>query len=150
MEETEINWGYNCLTQGVHHGRPEPIWNLPLFQAVLMFDTGGLQKLVLARIHNDAMQYVENNDDGDRITTPEWADKVAALADKKFLPAFTSKVDELQKYYDSPSWYRDINDAIDRFKEGKLNPNYKPLHPHDSINMLCRILGVDSSMEASK
>src|SRR3954464_6788954 len=59
-EESKINWGYNCLTAGIHHGRPEPLWNLPLFQASMMFGTDGLKHLVVARIFTDAMQFVEH------------------------------------------------------------------------------------------
>jgi hypothetical protein len=42
-EESKINWGYNCLTAGIHHGRPEPLWNLPLLQAFMMFGVDGLK-----------------------------------------------------------------------------------------------------------
>src|SRR4051794_40690475 len=79
-----INWGYNCLTQGVHHGRPEALWNIPLGYAVQIFPADALQELVISRIYNDAMQYVEQANDGDTITTPEWADKVKAFAEQYY------------------------------------------------------------------
>lgn len=143
----EIKWGHNCLTVGVHHGRPEVLWNLPLFQAVVMFGTEELQQLVTARIHQDAMQFVEHGE-GFRMP-PEWADRTAALAEEQFAEKLMLKMSELQEYYDTPRWRSDVKEVIERFKKGKLNPHYKPLHGHDSLNLLCRILGTLSSIEAS-
>src|SRR4051812_32731468 len=57
--EEPINWGFNCLTQGVHHGRPEALWNIPLnYAATKLFDKDTLKEIVISRIYNDAMQYV--------------------------------------------------------------------------------------------
>lgn len=143
-----VNWGYNCLTQGVHHGRPEPIWNIPLLQALAMFDTRDLKTLVVARIHTDALIFVHRGE-GTR-PTEEWAQRVADLAAEKFDDVFAAKLKELEAYYDSPEWYRDIREAIERVKDNRLNTRYLPLHSHDSINMLCRIIGVSCSIEASR
>ena len=150
LVHTEINWGYNCLTVGIHHGRPEAIWNLPLLQTVNMFTPVQFQNLVTDRIYNDAMQFVEHADTDHNITTPEWADKVTEIAAPRILPIYQKKIGEITKYYRSPEFRRDLDDAIERNKVGKLNPGYKPLHGHDSINMLCRIIGVNASIEASK
>src|SRR3954465_6165533 len=68
-----INWGYNCLTSGVHHGRPEAIWNIPLlYAATEVFRRDILRELVISRIYNDAMQMVEHGDTDHSITTSEW------------------------------------------------------------------------------
>jgi hypothetical protein len=148
-EPATINWGYNCLTQGVHHGRPEPIWNLPLFQALMMFDNAGLKKLVVARIHNDALQFVHHSDTN---VSEAWAQKVANLAEERFDDTLTAKLGELETYYDSPECYANIRAAIDLYEQGKGGQTlvYQPLHSHDSINMLCRILGTSCSIEASR
>src|SRR4051794_24692578 len=48
----EINWGYNCLTAGIHHGRPEALWNLPLYYAAtVLFDKDTLKEIVISRIY---------------------------------------------------------------------------------------------------
>jgi hypothetical protein len=145
--EKPVEWGYNCLTQGIHHGRPEPIWNIPLLQALAMFDTRDLKQLVVARIHTDALIFVHR---GENPPTEEWAQRVADLAAEKFDDVFAAKLKELEAYYDSPEWYRDIREAIERVKDNRLNTRYLPLHSHDSINMLCRIIGVSCSIAASK
>jgi hypothetical protein len=151
----KINWGYNCLTTGVHHGRPETLWNIPLLHALRIFSGEVFFDLVVARIYNDAMQYVEHSPFTQKETdqsvqfTQEWADRVRDLSAKKFTNTLKTKVGEISKYYDSPSWERESQEAVRWIHENKLNSNYKPLHGHDSINMFCRIIGVSSSREAS-
>ena len=150
---TEIDWGYNCLTQGVHHGRPEAVWNLPLMFAVKIYSATNLSDLVIARIYNDALQYVENpiGITGNEVRwTHEWADRVKRIAGQRYPHVLQSKVGELRKYYDSAAWELDTQELIRWVQKNKLNPGYQPLHPHDSINLLCRILGTSSSIEASK
>lgn len=142
---TEINWGFNCLTAGVHHGRPEALWNLPLFQAAYMFGKEELQELVLSRIFNDAMQIVEHNDEFDQ----EWAEKVRTHAETLYLNKLKTKIGEISNYYSSPEWKHDQQRVVQRVKENKLGRGYEPRHPHDSINMLCRILGLSSSIAVS-
>lgn len=148
MSTTEdIEWGYNCLTQGVHHGRPEKIWNLPLLYATEIYSKEELQQLVISRIFNDAMQYVEHGE-GDQ--TKGWANRIKELATERYLRTLQVKVGEIDIYYTSLQFQQDAQDAIERVQNNKLNPGYAPLHPHDSINMLCRILGTGCSIEASK
>lgn len=147
MHTTEINWGFNCLTKGVHHGRPEALWNLPLSQALMMYELEGLKEIVVARIFNDAMQMIEH---GDEPRMPEtWGKVVAELAEEDFTITFATKLDEIVKYYSGPMWKRDAEGVIERIKLNKLNPRYSPLHSHDTVNMLCRILGVSCSLKAS-
>jgi hypothetical protein len=146
---TEINWGYNCLTSGVHHGRPEAIWNIPLvYAATKVFQRDVLQELVISRIYNDAMQMVEHGDS--EIATPEWANLVKKYAETMYLHALQTKVGEAVRYYESPGWKLEQQESARRVAENKLNPGYEPLHPHDTINMLCRILGSRASRKASE
>jgi hypothetical protein len=153
---TEINWGYNCLTQSIHHGRPEAIWNLPMGYAKLIYGPDVLKDLVVARIYNDAMQYVVASpfvQKGTGATTSfkkEWADQVKEYAENWFPRTLRQKLVELDQYYTSSGWKNDIQDVVERVEANKLNPGYQPLHGHDSINMLCRIIGVSCSIEASK
>jgi hypothetical protein len=35
-------------------------------------------------------------------------------------------------------------------KENKLNPFYEPLHTHDSLNLLCRIVGMSARYKAGQ
>ena len=149
LPEPPVNWGFNCLTQGVHHGRPEQLWNIPLFQALMMFDIENLKTLVVARIHTDALIFVHRGE-GETKVTEEWAKRVADLAAERFDDTFAAKMKELEAYYDSPGWYTDIRGAIERVENNRLNPHYQPLHGHDSINMLCRIIGVSCSIAASR
>lgn len=143
----EIDWRQNCLTSDVHDGRPEAIWNIPLvYAATVMFSRDELTLLVLTRIHKDALQITLHNEE----YTTEWANRVRAHAEEKFINTLTQKVGEITKYYKSPGWESDQQDAVRRFTEDKLNPGFAPLHPHDTINMLCRIIGVSSSIKASK
>lgn len=144
----DINWGHNCLTAGVHHGRPEAIWNLPLGYAYQIYGDVVLREMVVARIYNDAMQVVENHFEAD--FTKEWAERVKELAEEMYAGTFDDKFKELSLYYMSNSWTREIQEAAGRIKRDKLNPGYAPLHPHDSINMLCRILGTSASIRASQ
>lgn len=146
---TEIEWGYNCLTSGIHHGRPEAIWNITLMQTTLIFTHEQIQELVVDRIYNDAMQFVENGKSQHNITTPEWAEKVKELAEPMVLDVYQRKIGELSEYYRSPEFKRTLDEAIERNKEDKLNAHFAPLHSHDSINMLCRIVGTSCSREAA-
>ena len=148
MSTTEINWRHNCLTVGPHDGRWEAIWTMPLLHAARIFRADPLKELVIARIYNDAMQMVEYGDEPRMPKT--WADQTKEYAENWFLHIFQNKIGELVKYYASPHWERDVEDAVEQVKADKLNPGYAPLHPHDSINMLCRIIGSQASREASK
>lgn len=143
----QINWRQNCLTNGPHDGRPEAIWQIPIrYAAMSVFDREDLKVLVLSRIYNDAMQMVANNDTIDE----EWADLVVAIAKKRYDTQLQAKVGELTNYYNSENFKRDISDAVARVQVDKLNPYFVPLHTHDTINMLCRILGVSSSLMATR
>jgi len=149
-DKPKIIWRWNCLTQGPYDGHPDAIWNIPLLQAVNMFTCGEIEQLVVARIYNDAMQFVEHGVEP-RPPKQEWAEKTRDLAQEKFFgDILQTKIREITEYYHAPRWRRDVQDVIERVKTDKLNPGYKPLHGHDSINMLCRIIGVGSSIEASK
>lgn len=150
-DSTEINWGYNCLTAGIHHGRPEALWNLPLFQAAYMFPKEELQAIVINRIFNDAMQFVENGvgqDYGPQFDKA-WAEKVRDLATESYMRTLKMKIGEISKYYQSPGFTADVENVVDLIKENRLNVFYEPLHGHDTINMLCRILGTSASRAAS-
>lgn len=146
--EPEIEWGYNCLTQGVHHGRPEKLWNLPLIQAIHMFSGDQLKELVVYRIYTDALIYVHRG--VEPRPSEEWAEKVKRFAEESYPNVFQHKIGEISEYYRSSECTRDQMEVIERVKDNKLNPHYEPLHPHDSINMLCRIIGVSASIKASK
>lgn len=148
MTNQEINWGFNCLTTGVHHGRPEEIWNIPLGYAVQIYARSVLEEMVVSRIYNDAMQMVEHG--LEPRPTKDWADRVKELARERFEMTLDDRVRALSEYYDSRSWAHDTQDAADRIQRNKLNPNYAPLHSHDSINQLCRMVGVGSSIAAAK
>lgn len=141
-----INWGYNCLTSGPHHGRPEAIWNIPLLYATQIFSRIELALLVLTRIHKDALQITLHNEE----YTTEWANRVRAHAEEMYDRTMQHKVGELSKYYDSPGFKSDIEQAVKLVTEDKLNPGYAPLHSHDTINMLCRIIGSSASRTASQ
>src|SRR3954464_15169718 len=104
-EESKINWGYNCLTAGIHHGRPEPLWNLPLLQAFMMFGVDGLKHLVVARIYTDAMQFIDTPESS---VSQEWATKTRDLAEENFNALLDSKIAELIAYYESSSWHIEI------------------------------------------
>lgn len=149
----KINWGYNCLTGDVHHGRQEAIWRMPLLQAKVMFGES-LKPLVLERIRQDAEQYVENSPFVQKVSgathvfTQAWADRLVEIAEEKFDDLFAAKVDEITEYYDSASWRRDMENMVEWYKEYKLNANYQPLHSHDTVNMLCRILACSSERDA--
>ena len=153
----QIEWGYNCLTQGIHHGRPEAIWNLPLLQSAHMFTVDQLQQLVVDRIYNDAMQFVNQDQEfieqGARESvsySKEWADKIKEIAGELFPTRYQRTLGEAVNYYRSPEFKRDLDQVIGRNQENNLNPGYTPLYIHDSINMLCRMIGVKASIKASK
>lgn len=141
----QIDWRQNCLTAGVHDGRPEAIWKIPLGYAVLIYNREMLRDLVIARIYRDAMQIVEHNDKFDQA----WALRVQSHAQEKYDHTMRQKVADISRYYASPMFENDSDGAVRRFAEGKLNPFYAPLHDHDTINMLCRIVGVSASRAAS-
>jgi hypothetical protein len=143
----EINWGYNCLTGGIHHGRPEAIWNLSLIQTTYMFTPRQFQVLAVDRIYSDALQLVDH---GGGSFTKLWADNIKDQASPLILNVYRKKIGEITKYYRSLQFKQDFDEAIRLNQMGKLNPNYQPLHSHDSINMLCRIVGVSCATEASK
>lgn len=144
----EINWGHNCLTSGVHHGRPGALWRLPLLQAVQIFGADELREMVIARIYNDAMKYVIHCREMN--FSQQWADKVKKHAEEMYHRTLQHKVGEIANYYRSPEWKSDQKNVVEWIKENKLNPNYAPLHPHDSITLLCRIIGTSCSMKATK
>ena len=146
MSVTEINWGYNCLTAGIHHGRPETIWNLPLNYAIGLFSKDQLALLVLTRIYRDALQITLHNEQ----FTTEWANRVRAEAEKRYDTTLQHKIGEISTYYKSPNFKADLDHAVELVEQDKLNPGFKPLHPHDSINLLCRIIGTSASIQASK
>lgn len=156
MTENQIEWGYNCLTAGIHHGRPEEIWNIPLlYAATVVFQADVLKEMVISRIYNDAMQYVKNPDPDPNITekyilTQAWADRVKAIAEENYDHTLTQKVGEIDKYYKSAAWRAIQRESAARVTRDTLNPSYAPLHPHDTINLLCRIIGVSASMRASE
>jgi len=146
--EPEINWGYNCLTTGVHHGRPEALWNMPLLQMTYIFNPDEIKELIVYRIYTDALIYVHRG--SDPRPTEQWAERIKEIAEERYLNVLQLKIGEITKYYESPAWHRDVHGVIERIKNNRLNPRYQPLHSHDSINMLCRIVGVSASIEASK
>lgn len=156
----EINWGYNCLTSGIHHGRPEQIWNLPLLYAVQIYSAEQLKRLVVARIYNDAMAYVTssplpkpdaNPESTEQVTfTQTWAEQIKQHAEDWFPSTLQHTVGEIAQYYKSNNRQTDVDQVVERVEMNKLNPGYAPLHGHDSINLLCRILGTRCAREASK
>jgi hypothetical protein len=147
LPEKPINWGYNCLTQGIHHGRPEALWTMPLMEAVRYFPGAALQELVISRIYHDALLYVNH---GSPRRPHEWAEKIEEHAEKIFRNRLQQKVGELDKYYKSENFRKDITDAAGWYTDNKLNPGYVPMHSHDSINMLCRIIGTSASIKTTE
>lgn len=152
----KIEWGYNCLTESVHHGRPEKIWNLPLLYAVQIYSAEQLKRLVVARIYNDAMQYVDNSPFTQKGTgksfsfANEWAEQIKQYAEDWLPSTLQHTVGEIAQYYKSNNRQTDVDQVVERVEMNKLNPGYAPLHGHDSINLLCRILGTCCAREASK
>lgn len=144
-DDQEINWGYNCLTNGIHHGRPEAIWNIPLNYAISIYSAQTLKSLVIARVYTDALQIVGYND----AYNDAWATRVRENAEQIYDHTLTHKVGELSNYYKSPQFARDAEDAVRRVIDDKLNPFYAPLHGHDSVNMLCRIVGSGASQRTT-
>ena len=154
---TEIDWTQNCLTKGIHNGREGSIWNIPLNYAVIIFRRTYLRDLVIERIYSDAMQYVEHalatqKETGAEVYpfNKEWAQKVRERAEELYDNQLQVKVGEISNYYKTPGWELEQQEAVRRVKEGTLNTHYKPLHDHDTINLLCRIIGVSSSIHASQ
>lgn len=154
-EENEIDWTQNCLTAGIHNGREGAIWSMPLGYAVSIFEADTLRELVIERIYSDAMQYVKNYSSIQEETgasmrfVPEWADEVKHYAELMYQDTLDKKIEELKKYYKEHRFQRDLIQAVERVKEDKLNVFYEPLHTHDTINLLCRIIGVSASRQAS-
>lgn len=154
------NWSFNCLTGDVHHGRPEKLWNLPLIYAVEIFEMEDLRAIVVARIYNDAMQYVEcspftqRGTDKTVVYTQEWADRVKTASEELYSELIETKVKELGAYYGSSHRQSDIQNpdygVVALVKQNKLNPHYEPLHSHDSINLFCRILAHSAMYKADK
>lgn len=144
--KTNLEQGFNCLTQGVHHGRPEAIWNLPLGYATQIYGQSALEEIVVARIYNDAIELVTLSpftpSEGESFSfTQEWADRMRIQARADFSRLLDRKVAELGEYYTSSVWHNDVRRVQEGIRADKLNPHYAPLHGHDTINMLCRILG---------
>lgn len=157
METTEINWRQNCLTGGVHDGRPDAIWNVPLlYAATVLFKKESLEQLVISRIYNDAMQlveaspFVQHGTDETVTFTEKWANRVQENAEQFYMSTLQHKVGELFNYYREVRFEEEMFEAARRNKEGKLNWHYEPLHSHDTINMFCRILGVKSEMKTAR
>lgn len=139
-----IEWGYNCLTAGVHHGNPGKLWHLPLLYAVQLFSAEHLEALVVTRIYNDAMQFVESDS-----ATPEWAEATKQHAKERFRTTLQYTVGEISRFYKDPARQDSVARVVRLNQENKLSLSYEPLHGHDSLNMLCRILGTKCSRMAS-
>ena len=140
MRNTEIDWTQNCLTGGIHKGRNGALWPMPLGYAVHLYDFDTLKDIVIARIYSDAKQLIENNDKYDLA----WADKIKENAEKAYYTTFQSKLDDLGDYYNSAIFRNDHKTIVRLVEEDKLNPGFEPLHSHDTINLLCRIIGVQA------
>lgn len=142
-----VYWSQNCLTFGDYHGRSEPIWNLTLFQAVKMFQADELKTMVLARIYNDAMMYVNHSPFVQKGTgktmsmSQEWADKVKELAETYYLNNLKVTIGKASRHYKSENWELEQHNIVELIKADNLNPGYTPVHEDDSINMFCHILG---------
>lgn len=152
---SNLEQGFNCLTQGVHHGRPEAIWNLPLGYAAQIYGQSALEEIVVARIYNDAVELVTlspftPNDGSPFSFTQEWADRMRIQARADFARFLDRKVAELGEYYTSSVWHNDIRMVQEGIRADKLNPHYAPLHGHDTINMLCRILGTSCERKVER
>lgn len=141
MEKEKIDWYQNCLTGGIHSGRDGALWSLPLGYAAQIFEAKTLREIVLERIYSDAMQLVRHGEG----FTQEWADGVKQKAEEMYERTLQRKVEEFRNYYLTPGWEADQERTVRLIKEDKLNILYEPLHGHDSINLLCRIIGVSSS-----
>lgn len=157
-ETTEINWRHNCLTEDVHDGRPDALWNIPLhYAATMIFSRETLKALIITRIYNDAMQFVGRSPSQKKQGTDEtvvidqaWADRVKANAEQYYMSTLQHKVGEISLYYKNPSFALEMERMVARLAEDKLNWAYEPLHGHDTLNMFCRILGVSSAIKASR
>lgn len=142
-----VNWTWNCLTDGIHNGRPEAIWKLSLIQTTYMFTPAQLQQLVVDRIYNDAMQIAEHSDNPSMFE--KWAEKTKEIAGPMVLEIYQRKVAEITEYYRSRMFKGDLDMAIELNKNNKLNPRYEPSHGHDTLNLLCRIVGDSAKRQAS-
>lgn len=148
MTDITIDWRQNCLTSMPHDGRPDAIWNIPLVYATtVIFSADELKALIVNRIDNDAMQFFTH---GDPRYDTAWADRVKANVLEMYDHTLAAKVEEITNYYKSKSFKDDVMFAIERVEKDKLNVFYQPLHPHDTLNMLCRILGVPAARKAAE
>lgn len=161
---SEADWRRNCLFPGVYTGRIEPLWILPLFQAAYMYGKEELEELVIARIYNDAMQLVEDRNqfgdtertvwvqvrNGERtIFDQEWAEKVRDNARKHYMTMLRHTVGKISHYYQSPEWKEEQLRVVETVQKGTYGQYFGPHHEHDSINMLCRILGTRAARSVS-
>jgi hypothetical protein len=147
MNTEEIDWRQNCLVGGVHNGRPEAIWKLPLmYAATVLFSKDALKEIVISRIYNDAMMISEHNDKYPKA----WADRVKAIAEERYDSTLQHKVGELSTYYKESRVKKEYAEIAHLVTENRLNPRYEPLHGHDTINLLCRIIGVGATGTADK
>jgi hypothetical protein len=156
LNVTDIDWTQNCITRGIHNGRPEPIWNLPLTTVRVAYPSDELKELILDRIYQDAMQYVDNSpfqqEGVDEVVRYEqsWAQELRDKAKEIYQVWLERKLGELLHFYTSPTWRETIHGTVQLAKEGKLNKHFFPLHSHDSINLFCRILAIQAVLEISK
>lgn len=145
MSNDNIDWGQNCLTKGVHNGRDGALWGIPLGYAVSIFEAEALQELVVVRIYSDAMQMVRHGEG----FTMEWAAAVKHYAELMYQHTLQSKIDELSKYYATQGWKSEQRLTLRLVTVSKLSVHYEPLHSHDTINLLCRIIGVGAEHKAA-
>lgn len=59
VPQEKVNWGYNCLTAGVHHGRQTDTWREPLKGLLDNLTVGEIMQTVSQRIKDDAQQYAD-------------------------------------------------------------------------------------------
>lgn len=138
-------WGYNCLTAGIHHGRPDQLWNIPLRQIAQMFTVEEIKDLIVTRIYQDAMVYVRKAS-----FSKDWADLVQELAKHMAMDTFNRTLDTVTHYYGTVQWSRSVEHMLELLHAGTLSMHYKPLHSHDSLNQVCRAVGTSCSIEAAK
>lgn len=144
----KIDWTQNCLTQGIHNGRDGELWNMPLgYAAQHVFRAATLRELVIQRIYWDAVQFVEH---GDLSFTMAWALDVKNRAEELYPARLQVTIGKLSNYYKSEQWGREQEQVAQIVRQNKLNENYAALHTHDTINQLCRQIGVSASAYAEK
>jgi hypothetical protein len=90
------------------------------------------------------MQMVEH---GDAKFDQAWANRVKAFAKERYLQTMR-KIDELSDYYLSPHVPSATSRTSSNWSSEQAQPHYEPLHSHDTINLLCRILGVGAETKA--